>query len=724
MDFNQEEYIKQVKKNLEKLKEELPKLKENLDTKMIQHGSVELMANIAIQEIFVQNPLMHNPDNPLAENPYLAFLLGLFLVKNKLDAGEPTPEIVSDVLESTNNYFDKFKWAVSPIDPENVKEEDFLIFVTRQKKFLDDLNPHCYPKQKEDYVKRVFSKVDYFLESKYGFNSNDAILFSKKIIDKIERSIWEKYKQTSELTKKFKEQSYAKKEEVETALQEKNMTMEQMINHFGNTHLLYNSKDILTINVKNFCQEENISDEEKFKKYLNAISCKFGEQVNRFEDPLSDNIIFYKPIIQLDENNYFCPKPDFLIYKLDSVLENLLGEDSNALDKFNESKSVYLEDKSYEFFSRIFPKENLYRNLRFDFNGQNFETDLLLLYDDKIFVIESKSSHLPLSAKRGGIVSLENGLKAIVKKAYTQGSNVRDYINSQQTVKFQDEQKNTVLELTLIPENEFFFINVTTENLGLIGTNLKRLDILDLFTDDEYPWSVNIYDLDTVSDCISEPAYFIHYLEQRIRAQKQDIFEAVEEIDFLGYYYKNGNFYTELVASGHTTSIMISPDFYQILDNCYLLDKPKPQMNIPKILDELIKNMQKYRQKGFTKVTSLLLDLPYAQRKLLSSKIKQKLVKIGKDKCPDGFYLALPDPYDIGFSYFTSTTTTDFHKHAKKRMLLCKYDNKIKRWAMIGRNINDKKNFTTVYYYDDSDWAYDEELENDIPLIPINYFNV
>jgi len=480
------------------------------------------------------------------------------------------------------------------------------------------------------------------------------------------------------------------------------MTMEQMVNHFGNTHLLHNSKDILSINVKNFCQEENISDEEKFKKYLNAISCNFGEQVDRFEDPLSDNIIFYKPLIHLDENNYFCPKPDFLIYKLDSILENLLGEDSNALDKFNESKSIYLENKSYEFFSRIFPKENLYRNLHFDFNGQNFETDLLLLYDNKIFVIESKSSHLPLSAKRGGIISLENGLKAIVKKAYTQGSNVRDYIKSQQTVKFQDEQKNTVLELTLIPENEFFFVNVTTENLGLIGTNLKRLDILGLFTNDEYPWSVNIYDLDTVSDCISEPVYFIHYLEQRIRAQKQDIFESVEEIDFLGYYYKNGNFYTELVASGNVASIMISPDFFGVLDNCYLLDKPKPQMNIPKILDELIRNMQKYRQKGFTKITSLLLDLPYLQRKLVSTKIKQKLkTKSLKGKF-DGFFIVLDPPYDVGFSYFVADTMKGFHAFAKEKANQRKTERQISRWAVIGRNIKDDKNFATFFIYDES----------------------
>ena len=77
------------------------------------------------------------------------------------------------------------------------------------------------------------------------------------------------------------------------------------------------------------------------------------------------------------------------------------------------------------------------------------------------------------------------------------------------------------------------------------------------------------------------------------------------------------------------------------------------------------------------------------------------------------FSLDFPAPYNIGFSYFTSTTS-NFYKHAKKQMLLHKYKKKITRCIMIGRNYNDKKNFATFFYHIDKPWEYDEILNNNI----------
>jgi len=712
-------FKEQFKENMKKLEQDLPKLKQDLDSLMEKYGSVELMSNLAIQELFAQNPLTHDPNNPLGENPFFAFLLGLFLTKNRLDAGEPHPDHVAEVLDSVNKYFENFKWFVSSVDIDEPKSTDFLIFLSRQKKFLDDLNSHCYPEQKEDYVTKVFSVVDYFLQQKYGFNSNDTITFYDKIADKIGRSIHEKWEYVNQLVESAKKQ-FDENEDNEfiKKWKERGWNKEQLINFYGNTHFLANAKDILIINVTNFCESENIEDSIKFRKYLETLSCKFGQQVQKFENPLSDNLLFYKPLIQLDEDNFFCPKPDFLIYRLDSILEYLVQDDENAWKKYNDKKSVYLEDKSYEFFSRLFPEECLHRNLYFRCNDERFECDLLLQYDNKIFIIESKSSHLPLSAKRGGINSLRDSLKDIVRKAYRQGQNVRSYIKSDVEVKFENKAGDVVFTLKSMLDDEFFIINVTTENLGPIGTNLKRLDVFEFFQQNDYPWSANLYDLDIITDCILEPSFFIHYLEQRIRAQKEDIFESIEEIDFFGYYYQIGNFYAELLSSENTASIMIMPEFYGVLDNCYLFDKPKPKLVIPKKLDELIKNMQKYRQRGFTKITSVLLDFPQEQRKLLAKALEDKFNKTVKTGRVDGKTMAIPAPYDVGFSYFTSPTMTkEFYQLAKSNYKKRKYQQKITRWAVIGRNVSDKKNFATFFIYDDAQWIFNQEMNDEVESI-------
>jgi len=719
-----EDFNKKLKETIKKIERKLPKLKEDLESKLTKYGSTELLANIAIEELFAQNPVFHDPQNPMSENPFLVFLLGIFLQKNNLKHGEPHPIQITEVIDSITKYFDSFKSVIMPMDPDSRKDTDSLVFTSRLKKIVDDGNPHCYPYQKHELVQTIFSPINDYLESHYGFSINDALDYQGKIEERIERMLREKSKSVRQIVENAEKQmDDHKSDEFIKRIEKDGWTKENFIRYFGHTHFLWGSKNILIINPNEFCKEENIVNVQSFKNFLKTFSCKIGDQFNNFENPLSDNIIFYKPIIQIDENKFFIPKPDFLKYKLDVLLEYLLKDEKKNKTKiwqnYDSAKSKYLEDKTYEYFSRIFPKKYLYRNLFYRFENKRPETDLLLIYDDKIFVIESKSNHLPLSAKRGGMTSLEHSLKKIIKKAYDQAANVCKYIRSNEIVEFENDQGEVVLTInSKETDYEFFFINITLENLGSIGTNLRELDVFQSFSKKEYPWSVNLYDLDIISDCLPEPTYFIHYLEQRIQAQNQNIFHSAEEIDFLGYYYKVGNFYKEILDHGtEASTIMIAPDYFDVLDKHYLLDEKKPELVIPSKLDELIKNMQKYYQKGFTKITSLLLDFPQPQRKLIAKSLEEKFNKTVKTGKPDGVTSALGQPFDIGFSYFTSTTMKNFHKNCKNQFKRRKYQQKITRWAMIGRSVIDKKNFATFFLYDETPWHHDPVMEEEISRV-------
>ncbi|WP_316504335.1 hypothetical protein [Nitrosopumilus sp.] len=46
-----------------------------------------------------------------------------------------------------------------------------------------------------------------------------------------------------------------------------------------------------------------------------------------------------------------------------------------------------------------------------------------------------------------------------------------------------------------------------------------------------------------------------------------------------------------------------------------------------------------------------------------------------------------------------------------------KYQQKITRWAMIGRNVNDKKNFATFFLHDDIPCKYDSVMEEEISKV-------
>ena len=82
---------------------------------------------------------------------------------------------------------------------------------------------------------------------------------------------------------------------------------------------------------------------------------------------------------------------------------------------------------------------------------------------------------MPPAARRGGIKTLEKGLKKIIKKAYLQAKTTREYIQSAEKVTFENESgKETLLIDTKKNEYQFIFINSTLETLDMFQANLKE----------------------------------------------------------------------------------------------------------------------------------------------------------------------------------------------------------------------------------------------------------
>ena len=687
----------------------LQDVRNRLEEKLCEYGSVELMANLAMKEMYAQSSLLHNPTNPMGENPFGAYSAGLFLSKNNLGAGEPHPNQLNEFVGLLSQYFDAFRTSLVFSDEASLTPKDLVPFISQQEKIGDDANPHMYPHQKDDYYPHVFFPLNDYFVSEFGFSVQDAIKFARVFSVQLGEHMQYRHRLAYEKYSEFKEE-LAKPEaaSLRKIHEENNLTPEQVCNHYAAAFFSVGSSSILTINVDDYCKQQDITNRDAFKRYLNAFSCTFGGQFEDFENPLSENVILYKPIIKLDENTFFLSQPDLLRAKLDRLLEFLLeGEKqahSKTWNKFADLKSDYLEDKSFEFFSRVFPKKHVFKNLYYWIGRERMEIDLLVVYDDKVLIVESKSGNIPLSAKREGCERLQARLTDLVRKALLQATRGRDYIKSQPKAQFWNESKDTVLlEIDSSEiDYEFFFIDVTLEHLGNLATDLKNIEAFNFFKDNEYPWSVYLYDLDVVTDLLREPIYLIHYMEQRLIAQEQHILSSPSELILLGYYLQHGTFHTRLITDSQNVSgIYLTVDHMDAIEEHYMQRKKRPGLIIPEKLEALLLNMQKYHQKGFTNVTSLLLDFPLREKKSLARELKIKFQRTVRNGVPDGFTMALKDPFDIGFSYFTSTTMKDFHKNAARQYKLRKHEMGITRWATIGRNVLDKKNHATFFIYDD-----------------------
>ena len=666
------------------------------------------MANLAIKEMREQSFIFHNPSNPMGENPFVAYSLGLFLSNNNLDAGEPHPKQLNEFIELLTQYFNKFQFSLFGHTGE-YQPEDSIAFLSQLNKILDDGNPHIYPHQKDDYYQLVFFPLNDYYVSKFGFSVQDANRYICDFFGLVSEHIRNRHKLASERYREFKEE-LAKPELAPLVDQYRNNDVEpeRVLSYYADYIFLINSKDILVINVDDYCKHRRITNKKSFRKFLNTFSCTFGEQFEDFESPLSDNIFFYKPIVKLDDNTFFLPKPDFLLDRLDRLLEYSLENEkqshSNIWNQFVELKSCYLENKTIEYFSRVFPKKHLFKNLYYWVGRDRMEIDLLAMYDNKIFIVESKAGNLPLPAKQDGREQLRTRLVDLVEKALQQATRSRNYINTHPKAQFWNKSKDTLL-LEIDSSNtsyQFFFVNVTLESLSGFAASMKNIEAFGFFKDGEYPWSVYLHDLDVVTDLLPEPIYFIHYIEQRMKAQKRNIFSSQSELILLGYYLEFGNFYQQHIeGSENPIRLFLSPDYMDPIERYYLTQTEKPQLGIPKGLENLLLNMQKYYQNGFTDVTSLLLDFRRSDQNRIAKLLKIKEKHTIRTEQSSNFNCMLKHPADIGFSYFTSNSMTNFYKRAQTASKDLKCQSKIARWATIGRNVTDRKNLATFFLYDD-----------------------
>ena len=552
------------------------------------------MTFLALQEYLLKT-VCYNPAEPRSEAPYMKYLFGLFLSNHNLDADKSTREQIDEIEELVLEYFKNFRLLlVLSNSPDN---ENCQINLSSQLQVMnEDVDPRAYPNQKDKYRDQVLIPLNHHFVSEHGFTVEQVFMFSENIAMNIGSKI----------------------SNVRYQLQPTNLE----------TVLANLNPRILVIDVNDYCVEHNIDDKKAFKNYLNAFSCTFGEQTDKFDDPISENTLSYKPIIKMDENRFVIASLlQILDTRLDLLLEHLLESEKQSKSpvwiQFNELRSTYLENASYEFFEKMFPN-CVYKNVHYKFQGSEGETDLLVIYGNRVLIVESKSNNIPAYAKHLGDEELEKRLHDVVEKGYEQATKTKKYIQSNSKAKFwADAKRKNLLVETDSSKNDykFYYVGVTLEDLGGLGTNPKNLKPLGYFSNDEYPWLVYLYDLDVIMDMLAEPIYFIHYIEQRTNMHVLNNLESVSELDFLGLYLNNGGFIKFDVKT------FANGSFIKQFDDYYIRYGEKPKLAIPKNFESLLLDMQKHYMENFTDAACLMLDFSLSYKETIMDLVAENINK-------------------------------------------------------------------------------------------------
>lgn len=609
-----QEYVQRVKAHRSELREDINKKISELAQILEQYDPLELLSAIAIKNVFA-NPETYKESSHEGKESYVEYAQSLALgIKNPHIGVHATKEALEKLESFIAEVFMDIMWFFSSEGVnEGDKDKQWLHFHALMQYLF--LRGDSFPEHHIDLIKELFEPQDRFFQENYGFTTEQALAWVEAIEAQVQENFkqhWEFFGKLHETDRMFIEFSDEKSIEGYSSFEEymdefnSQPEVQAKSKELGEMH--ENLESILFI-VK--------PDADLPEDFLRIISASFGdnEAFATFKKspnwPTNNTVVYRRPLIA-HHGNYYCFGVQILFRNLFYILEELIREKDSAYfqNVYQKKRGEYLVRKALGYFTALLPGAQVFEGLYYPIteNGENKrpETDGLVIYDCNLFIIEGKAGGLSLSAKRGGLKSLETDVKELIDKAHVQALRTKKFIldDAKPRFEFENGAEALVIENKSDLKN-IYLVNITLENLWQLSTQLNSLKTFNLIKGKEWPWSVGLNNLRVISEIVESPSEFLLYLQRRIRANDYPQFRAADELDFLMFYLNEGLYFEDEVLNGLDA---YTPHGYtEALDRYYDLlggrvsSGEKPRSKRPEEYKELVRKIEATEKKDLQK---------------------------------------------------------------------------------------------------------------------------
>lgn len=710
MDYNS--FMKDI---LENANQDCTKLKERIDEILSTNDLKEVLAQVSCAMSFNSEETLPS-ESEFTRGPFLQYLVGVSLNYDFADKKYNNQE-VGELLEIVPKYV--LTYPATFMFTEFSGEEGFkkqaLINTAKQQGLISQMNPNMYPAQVLELCLGIFAPLDSVMVENFGFTTNQFFEFSKKVISRYERLFNQR--------KNFAQDSVAEmKKDFEAGTFKPDLpvgkTFEDLCTLFGVRLIFEDLKDVFWFTVDQICSEEEITDRQAFEKWLETFSCKPGD--NKFNFPLDDNIILEKPIINSNDQ-FIVPISyqfsGFGYYLLESLFIDLKNRNEKLWDSYQKARGKFLEDKTIATLSKMFGRDKVHSNLFYEVDGQRFEIDVLVQFDNKFLIFEAKSGPLTKPSKRGAYFRLISDLEKLVGKAFIQGQRTLDHLNQGKITGLKDKTGKLVLKIDYHPnKNQVVITNMTLEPLMKFAANLNEISSTGLYKNNSALLSMNIYEFEVLCEFLRLPSILFHYLDMRLSSHRDNVYHAFDEMSFLAHYLQTGNFYLPLDDEGKPVNFaMIDAAILDSFDEYYLKGTGRPEFKIEAEFLDIVRTLEYLKPKGYSDIVMELLDLDKKPRKMMLQSIEKIIGMTKNDGKKHDFSVVFDhlDGYKVGFTIFSEVGRKESETVLPSYCYIKKYQTKSKKWIGFGIDITDTNFFVNIFCYMDNEWEQtkaDDEL--------------
>ncbi len=658
---------------------------------------IKLLSQLTLTFLFVsENELADNCQEREKWLRYIEFISGILLSKEypkqpKLFMDGSDIDKIEKLLDS---YVKNISLEVITSAPADSRDKDFKIVADTVKLRSLYVRGEAYQHHLLQMAEELYSEHDEWFKKNLGFTIKEAINISQSIVHEYERRFKEEKQKSIKQAEKYTD-GLIKKGKAEEKDRE-------FLKIQKDRHSFYGDSDrILSFDLEELTKFSGYP-KEKCKKYLNRMSQTFGYKNPNFPDvfknphsaPWDYNMLYERPIIS---HNSECFVPAFP--RLPEVLLRTFYYDLITDKKYwaKEGQGKYgrwLERKTAGCFQKIFPPEEVCLNP--EYPDGNELTDVMVLHDRKIFIVQCKTKRLQYESQMGkDYKMLREDLEKGIKESFEQGVKARDYIvnNGHPVIKVANE--NLIIDGKQI--SDIFLVSVTLYGYQDLATRWANINpALKLFKDNQYPWAVSISDLMVITKLIEYPSMFIHYVKRRLQVEQTNFQLGGDEIDLLGYYFKQGLYFK---TDGFKKVRAVSIHGFSSEIDQYMLEKygfgknpAKPKQEMPEKFEEYLKAVENLDSSYKTDCVIRLLDLDYQGRKDFVNMAEQTKKKTKNDGKLHSFSMGVNK--SLGFSFVAMDADGDVEKLFEQIFSFTareKHTAKCKEWVGFGWDRNSQK---------------------------------
>lgn len=326
-----------------------------------------------------------------------------------------------------------------------------------------------------------------------------------------------------------------------------------------------------------------------------------------------------RPFIRL-EDRILCFEIFSLFDNFYRVLQRVIFRlEPEYRQTWNELQKAVSEELPFSYILRLLPGARIHRSVYYRWRTKGgqlqwYEADGIVVYDDHLFVFEIKAGAFTYTSPATDLAAHLASLRDLVLKPVLQGNRFIDYLESCREVSISDSGHKEVARLRRSDFRHVTACAITLDQFTELAARSNQLNKVGIDVGRRPIWVLSIDDLRVYADLFDNPLVFLHFVEQRMRADRSELIDLNDEMDHLGLYLSTNNYaqYASEIAVGGPSRINFS-GYRKRIDEYYnrILEGKTatiPKQDMPPRLAEIIALLGLSQMPNRSAAASFLLD--------------------------------------------------------------------------------------------------------------------